>query len=1543
MFTPYVDNHTNVINPSLIGLIAVVTQLLFSVQGFGQLIYLVRYRKSHRDRCIPFSFKKLTIRNYGFIFVYALLIVVHTTLLIAIDSHNVTLFDDQPVIYYMFLGQLAYTTVVLVPTYLLELYTLNYAISNQILYSLFFTILYIFQCITNTEKYSLLSPYDTNQYVQYSLAVLHSSLAVLLTTSYKPVQELTKLYDDNGWFKDYNFLVNITFVWLNPLLTETHKLNYIKDPENLPMPPINLDIRFFTKHLRKNWESQKWSGKKSLMRALWSTFGKIVLISVTYETVKDLLTIAKPLLLRSFIKSFNSDEFQDYPPLHSFLISMAIFSIDIFSIFLTNQFYIIIFEAGLGIRGSLAALVYQKSLKLSLESRNEAQIGDILNMASVDVLRIQKFFEDAQTLIGSPIQIIVGLLSLYFLLREGVFAGITVMVIMVPINSLLSRKLKALSKTQMKYKDSRIKTVSEILNSIKSIKLYAWEKPMLKRLFHIRNDLELENLKKIGVMSNFISFAWNSVPLLVTCSTFMTFALMTKIPLTPEIVFPALSLFNILNSAIYSIPSMITRIIETSVSVSRLKHFLLLEELDNSFIERSEAPEDDTTMIVRINNATFLWKSPEKIQNEDDEHGDSNTAGELEQRVESTQLALKSINNFDVPKGSLICIVGRVGSGKSTFLKSILGQLPCISGDQGYISPSFQINATSIAYCPQEAWIMNATVKENILFGHKYDEDFYNATVKACQLEPDIKVLPDGDDTMVGEKGIVLSGGQKTRLSLARAVYSRADLYLLDDILSAVDTEVCKTIIKEVLHEKTGLLKDKTIILSTNTVSVLKHSTRIYLLENKTIVESGGYDELMRNSDDSKLKSLIHEFDLEKPEFDAIQEGTTDKSVMNVLLNDNNSDIDIDDENTEINERNMMKLSTRRASMVSLKAIKHFSDKDLKKKTNQQDEKMERGRVKNGVYITYMKACGYIGVLLFFLFLISTRCFDLLQGFWLKYWSESNLKNEANLNLLWFLGVYALIGVGGTFCNNMRSITMLLYGSLKGSKTLHNRMAESIMRSPMSFFETTPTGRIINRFSSDIDSVDTTLQNVFSMFFMSILDYVITVILVTFNMPTFFIMNACLLVVYIYYQSFYIVLSRELKRLTSISYSPIMSLMGESLSGHYTISAYEQIERFYHLNYEKIQFSINCFFNYRSSNRWLSVRLQSIGALIVLITGLLALSTLGTKKQLSSGMVGLLMSYALKITQSLIWIVRSSVLIETNIVSVERIVEYCNINSEAPDIIEGKRVEQSWPSQGIIHFKNYSTTYRETLDPVLKNINLEIKSGEKIGVVGRTGAGKSTLSMALFRLLEPLQGTIIIDGVDITKIGLMDLRSHIAIIPQDAQAFEGTIRSNLDPFGDNSDSEIWKAVGLSHLKPHIESIMEELNKDASITGTNTISSPLDIPIREGGGNLSVGQKQLLCLARALLNKSKVLVLDEATAAVDLETDKIIQETIRKEFADRTILTVAHRLDTVLDSDRIVVLDNGEVKEFGSPDELLEQKDSIFYKLCEQGGYLKNRD
>ena len=1027
---------------------------------------------------------------------------------------------------------------------------------------------------------------------------------------------------------------------------------------------------------------------------------------------------------------------------------------------------------------------------------------------------------------------------------------------------------------------------------------------------------------------------------MVACSTFGLFSLFNDSPLSPAIVFPSLSLFNILNSAIYSVPSMINTIIETSVSMKRLKSFLLSDEIDDSFIERIDPSVDERTLpVIEMNNITFLWKSKEALASSQLEN---NSRADEESAMGSSQIALKNIDHFEAKRGNLVCIVGRVGAGKSTFLKAILGQLPCMSGSKESIPPKLIIRSSSLAYCSQESWIMNASVKENILFGHKFDKAYYDLTIKACQLLPDLRILPDGDETLVGEKGISLSGGQKARLSLARAVYSRADIYLLDDILSAVDAEVSKNIIEYVLIGKKALLKNKTIILTTNTVSILKHSQMIYALENGEIVEQGNYDSVMnRENSTSKLKKLLEEFDspIDKGNENDTHTGHRSESDIDEPLQLKVVESETEDEVITDSELELIKTKSRRASLATLRPRPFVGAQlDSAKKTAQEAEKTEVGRVKTKVYLAYIKACGVLGVVLFFLFMILTRVFDLAENFWLKYWSESNERNGSNERVWMFVGVYSLIGVGSAAFNNLRSIMMLLYCSIRGSKKLHESMAKSVIKSPMIFFETTPVGRIINRFSSDMDAVDSSLQYIFSFFFKSILTYLVTVILVGYNMPWFLVFNMFLLGIYIYYQTFYIVLSRELKRLISISYSPIMSLMSESLNGYSIIDAYDHFERFIYLNYEKIQYNIDFVFNFRSTNRWLSVRLQTIGATIVLATAMLTLATMNTKKQLSSGMVGLLMSYSLEVTGSLTWIVRTTVMIETNIVSVERIVEYCELPSEAQSINPEKRPDKNWPSRGSIEFKDYSTKYRENLDPVLKDINVKIEPCEKVGIVGRTGAGKSTLSLALFRILEPTEGKIIIDGINISDLGLFDLRSHLAIIPQDAQAFEGTVKTNLDPFNRYSEDELKKAVELAHLKPHLEKMLE--NEPSDSEESCDIKDILDVKINENGSNLSVGQRQLLCLARALLNRSKILVLDEATASIDMETDKIIQDTIRREFKDRTILTIAHRIDTVLDSDKIIVLDEGSVKEFDSPSKLLSNKASIFYSLCEKGGYLK---
>ncbi|CDF90036.1 ZYBA0S05-07448g1_1 [Zygosaccharomyces bailii CLIB 213] len=1531
-YRPYIDNKINALNPCFLSLVIFIGNLLFILVGLFQLWRLSLTKKIPANLSCR-SWKSISMNHLvqlSNVLLQVTLIIVQLSIVYA------TRFEYTQVLKCSLWASLGFAALVSVPTQYLQYFKSNCAIGNQLFYYFSQTIILLFQVSQRIghwpdERFNLVRGTLGGA---LELALLVNGIAILTydLCFYKPAKKLQDYYKENDLFPTTNIFANLTYTWMNPLITETYKHGKIKDPRHMPIAPINLHVEELTGKLRAAWENETWIGRNSLFRALLKVFGRPIVIGVALETTRELLDAVKPQFLMFFILCFNVDSDSKYPPLHGLFIAVTLFFLTVLSTVLQNQYFIFIFEAGLGMKGSLISLIYQKSLRLSVAGREKHSTGDIMNLISVDARRVQMFFEDCQVIISSPLLVVVVLISLYWLLGKAAIAGLVTLAIMIPINSFLSKRVESLYKTQMKYKDTRIRTTTEILNSMKSIKLYAWEKPMLQRLNHVRNDLEVKNFAKIGVVENLISFAWNCVPLMVSCSTFVLFSFINSSPLSPEIVFPALSLFELLNEAIYSVPNAITNIIETKVSVGRLKKYLLCEELDDSFMHYKKDEAHSSLPTVEINNATFLWKSEKSIK--------GNGEHDEEANVETSLAALKNIDHFEAKKGALTCVVGRVGSGKSTLLRAVLGQLPCISGSQELVAPEVIVRAKTVAYCPQSPWVMNASIKDNILFGHRYDENYYNLTIKACQLIPDLKILADGDETLVGEKGISLSGGQKARLSLARAVYARADLYLMDDILSAVDAEVSKNIIDKVLDEDNGLLKNKTIILTTNAVSVLKHSNMIYALQGGQIVEEGTYEEAISRGENSSLQKLIKEFDTFAGKAENEDTRSIDEEVDKSKQKHDEESLADSVRSLEAAEAaeaaQMVNISSRRASMATFRAKPSVEINEFNESNSAKEEKSEHGKVKKEVYIFYIKSCGLLGVVLFFLFMVLGRLFELSENFWLKYWSESNQKNGSNNDVLKFVGIYALIGIASTSFDTLRIVIMLLYCSIRGSKKLHDTMARSILRSPMTFFETTPIGRIINRFSSDMGTVDDGLQFIFSFFFRSILNYCITVLLIGFNMPWFLAVNAVLLVVYLYYQAYYITLSRELKRLASVTFSPIMSLVSETLGGHMVITAFRHVSRFYFLSFENTQIHIDAQFHLRSTNRWLSVRLQTIGAFMVLTTALLTLATIGTKKQVTPGMVGLLMSYALQVTSSLMWIVRMSVMIETNIVSVERIYEYCQLPSEAPAIVESMRPDRSWPAKGNIVFKDYSTKYKPELDPVLKGISLNIKPREKIGVVGRTGAGKSTLSLALFRLLESTEGSIEIDGLNIAKIGLYDLRSHLSIIPQDAQAFQGTVRSNMDPFDQYPANEIWKAVELSHLKPHILKMFKDENPDKP--QSNEIEA-LDVKISENGDNLSMGQRQLLCLSRALLNKSKVLVLDEATAAVDMETDQIIQETIRSEFQDRTILTIAHRIDTVLDSDKILVLDKGQVKEFDTPANLLSNKKSMFYSLCQKGGYL----
>jgi ABC-type multidrug transport system fused ATPase/permease subunit len=1402
--------------------------------------------------------------------------------------------------------------------------------------------------------------------------------AFIFTTEYiwfKPSRDYINAYiDDKLLLSEPDVFSKLTFSWMNKLL----KLAYINnglEQSDLPPPPKSVSTNYTAPILEKYWniELKKTTSKPSLLIALIKTFGLAILGSLIFDMGESIVSFIQPQLLRKLIQFFNVKN-ENPLVIKGLSICLLMFLTNLISTAFYNQYIILTVKVAQGCKAALMYLVYNKAMKLSSSERNSRSTGDIINHMSVDISRIESLSSYVQTMVSAPTRLILCLWSLYWLLGKSTFIGILTMAIMIPLNTILVKSLRSFHKQQMKLKDKRTSFVSEILQNIKSIKLYAWEDPMLSKLKILRDDNELKNLNKIGILSAGINFAWTCVPFFVSCSTFAMFAIISDIPLSPEIVFPALSLFDLLSDPIFAIPSLITALIECTVSLNRIVSFLLADEIDLNLVTRLPAVKKIGKQSVKISNATFLWSKP--IDNSKIiENNNTTINNDLESIIEGTKApALKNIN-FKAKKGELTCILGKVGSGKSTFLKCLLGELTMIPTNDKEPC-EIKING-SIAYCSQIPWIINATFKDNILFGHKYDEEFYNKTIKVCQLLPDLEILPDGHETLVGEKGISLSGGQKARLSLARAIYTRSDVYLFDDILSAVDAHVGQKIIDEVLG-KNGILKTKTKILCTNSIKVLNQSSNVYLLRDNTFIESGLMKDII-NDQSSEIYKIIQTNGLKNDHNnsdnqDEIKTITSLESLSSTSSNysSDSQDLLIEgefegigplgvnvDENTgeelirfdkKITNKDLTSTSTlNSASIASFKQL-NFSN-DIDRKMNQTEEIKEKGRVKWSTFVKYSKACSFKGIFITLSLVVITVGLSIASNYWLMYWSENNIKNGSNKNIFKYVGIYALLGIGSGFFTLIRAMCMWTLCSIRASKKLHYEMAKAVINSPLQFFETTPLGRIINRFSQDMNKVDSVLPRVFSALFSSCIKTLLTLIIIGYNMPIFIIIIIILSFVYNYYQRYYIITVRDLKRITSISKSPIFALIQESLNGYETIRAYGQRERFSYLNSANIdnnQISSYCL---KSTNRWLSTRLQFIGSIITLSTSLLALGSLYSNNRMSAGLIGLIMSYAMRVTSSLSFIVRRSVEIESDIVCCERIFEYCKLEPEInEELIKDKLIKKlpiGWPFEGKIKFNNYSTRYRENLDPILKNISFSVNSKEKIGIIGRTGAGKSSLVLSIFRLIEPINGYIEIDGLNTSKLKLHDLRKNLSIIPQDAQCIEGTIKYNLDPLNKYNDEQIWDALKMSKLDEHVINMSIDQNLQ---------NEPLNCQISESGSNLSVGQRQLICLARVLLktqdnkttidlqqqqspSSSKILILDEATSSIDTETDNVIQQTIRKRCNHLTILTIAHRLNTIMDNDRILVLDKGEIAEFDTPNNLLSNSESLFYKMCVDGGYI----
>uniref|UniRef100_A0A7E4ZTZ1 Multidrug resistance-associated protein 1 n=1 Tax=Panagrellus redivivus TaxID=6233 RepID=A0A7E4ZTZ1_PANRE len=1225
------------------------------------------------------------------------------------------------------------------------------------------------------------------------------------------------------------------------------------------------------------------------------------ILAMLVKICSDVLQFGNPYLLKQLLQYVSDPNAHLWQGL-SFGILMFVVS-QVRSLMI-NYYFFIVFRLGTKIQSTLTAVVYRKTLKLSNIARRDRTSGEIVNLMAIDVERFQMITPQIQQYWSSPFQIILALIFLFNTLGIAALPGVIITGLFVPYTFFTSVIMRKWMAQQMKLKDERTKIVNELLNGIKVIKLYAWEIPMQALIEQIRKK-ELNCILKSSLLKVTVDvFNW-STPFLVALGAFSTYTLMDheKNKLTPEVAFVALTLFNQLRSPMTMIGFLINMTIEALVSNRRLKEFLVADELDEHNVDRVPQTAGNYDLIDAT-DADFSWNTS---------HHDPTAAAPGAANLRAITLRIS--------RGGLIGVVGRVGSGKSSLLAGLLGEMEKLRG-------SVAVRG-QVAYVPQQAWIQNMTLRNNILFGRKFDKTMYDHVIFACSLGPDLAILPNGDHTEIGEKGINLSGGQKARISLARALYQNCDIYFLDDPLSAVDSHVGKHIFKHVIGPN-GLLKNKTRVLVTHGATFLKQMDHLVVVDDGRIVEQGMYDDLIQTG--GKITEIMKaaksgmEREDDKREAAGADEESIEEYDDPALSISEDAQIEGSDGNFARRQSTISALARSRTASTS-SCASNASQSSAAAAKIITTETVETGRVRPSVYLDYARAATYLLMGAFFILFIGYQGVNVFRNFWLSKWADDNDPNKVNATHNFTndqrLGIYAGLGVVEVCCLGLAMLA-IAGGSIKASINLHHPVLRNILRAPMSFFDTTPIGRILNRLAKDIEVIDMRLPLNFRYFANCMVQVAFTFIIISVTTPVFMVVIFPLIGIYIFSLRYYVPTSRQLKRLESNNRSPMYSHFGETIQGASVIRAYSRSEAFCEAMNDHTDKFIRIKYMNLLANRWLAVRLELIGNLVVFFAAIFAVLSNYWGWISSAGLVGLSVSYALNVTEVLNFAVRQVSEIETNIVSVERLKEYTEIPSEAPWRIEGKSVPSGWPTAGEIEFKGYSTRYRPGLELVVRDINVLIKPGEKVGIVGRTGAGKSSLTLALFRIIESAEGQILIDGIPISEIGLHDLRESVTIIPQDPVILSGTMRFNLDPFETYSDAAIWEALEHAHLKDYVRGMPDGLQHT----------------ITEGGDNLSVGQKQLLCLARALLRRSKILVLDEATAAVDLHTDALIQETIRKEFATSTIFTIAHRLNTILDYDRVMVLDKGEIKEFDSPAVLLANKTSAFAAMVADAQHAK---
>ncbi|XP_062149436.1 ABC transporter C family member 10-like isoform X2 [Alnus glutinosa] len=1238
-------------------------------------------------------------------------------------------------------------------------------------------------------------------------------------------------------FAKAGFFSRISFWWLNSLMKRGRE----KTLDDEHIPKLREEDRaescylLFLEQLNKQKQAEP-SSQPSILRTIIVCHWKEILMSGFFALLNILTLSAGPLLLNAFIlvaEGKESFKHEGYVLAITLLISKSIESVS------QRQWYFRSRLIGLKVRSLLTAALYKKQLRLSNAAKLMHSGGEIMNYVTVDAYRIGEFpFWFHQTWTTS-LQLCIALVILYRAVGLATIAALVVIILTVLCNAPLAKLQHKFQSKLMVAQDERLRASSEALVNMKVLKLYAWETHFKNVIENLRK-VEYKWLSAVQFQKSYNGFLFSTSPVLVSAATFGA-CYFLKVPLHANNVFTFVATLRLVQDPVRSIPDVIGVVIQAKVAFERILKFLEAPELQSANVRRKTSVES-VNHAISIKSANFSWEE------------------------NSAKPTLRNIN-LEVRPGEKVAICGEVGSGKSTLLAAILGEVPNIQG-------TIQVYGNT-AYVSQTAWIQTGTIQENILFGSDMDSQKYSETLERCSLVKDLELLPYGDLTEIGERGVNLSGGQKQRIQLARALYQDADIYLLDDPFSAVDAHTAASLFSEYVMEA---LSGKTVLLVTHQVDFLPAFHSILLMSDGEIIQEAPYHHLLASS--IEFQDLVNAHK-ETAGSDRLADAT----------------------------------AAQGHGTPARDIRKTCVEKHKKGSKGDQWIKQEEREIGDTGFKPYLKYLNQNKGFVYFSMASLSHLIFVAGQISQNSWMAANVENP-HVCTLRLIGVYLLIGVSSTLVVLCRSLSTVALG-LQSSKSLFSQLLNSLYRAPMSFYDSTPLGRILSRVSSDLSIVD--LDVPFSFLFTvgaTINAYANLGVLAVVTWQVLFV-SIPMVYLAIRLQGYYFSSAKELMRINGTTKSLVANHLAESVAGAIVIRAFEEEERFFAKNLVLVDTNASPFFHSFAANEWLIQRLEILGATVLASAALcMVLLPPGT---FSPGFIGMTLSYGLSLNLSLVFSIQNQCTLANYIISVERLDQYMHIPSEAPEVIEGNRPPTNWPSLGKVEILDLQIRYRPDAPLVLRGINCTFEGGQKIGIVGRTGSGKTTLIGALFRLVEPVGGKILVDGIDICMIGLHDLRSRFGIIPQDPTLFAGTVRFNLDPLSQHSDEEIWEVLEKCQLQ---ETVKEKVKG-------------LDSIVVEDGSNWSQGQRQLFCLGRALLRKSRILVLDEATASIDNATDMILQKTIRTEFADCTVITVAHRIPTVMDCGMVLAISDGKLVEYDEPMNLMKREGSLFGQLVKE--------